>query len=206
MVGIDLERAFRTPGQIAVLRALWKAPTSLTGRQLQQLAGVSNLTAMRCLEDLEQLGLVQRRTAGRAFLYTLKRSHRVVGDLIDPAFKAEQEIPGRLREQLAKVLEGHCLSAVLYGSVARNEATTGSDVDLLVVVRSRKRAGAFTERPQVDAERLVRDEWGSLLEVNLKTVSELRKQWNTRLMRQIRREGQLVAGSPLEELCRGCRS
>ncbi len=206
MVGIDLERVFRTPAQIAVLRALWKAPASLTGRQVQQLAGVHNRTAMQCLDDLEQLGLLQRRTAGRAYLYTLKRSHRVVRDLVEPVFEAEREIPGRLREQLAKLLEGTCLSAVLYGSVARNEEETGSDVDLLVIVRSKEDAQGFAGGTQGEAERLVRDEWGSMLEVNLMTVADLRKQRNTRLMKQIRREGQLVAGSSLEELRRARRS
>jgi predicted nucleotidyltransferase len=206
MVGVDLERVFRTPAQIAVLRALWKAPASLTGRQVQHLAGVHNRTAMQCLDDLEQLGLVQRRTAGRAYLYTLKRSHRVVQDLVNPSFEAEREIPRRLREQLAKVVEGACLSAVLYGSVARNEEQSSSDVDLLAIVRNKEDAQAFAEGTQAEAERRVRDEWGSMLEVNVMTVGDLRRQWNTRLMKQIRREGQLVAGSPLEELHRGRRS
>ncbi len=206
MVGIDLERVFRTRAQIAVLRALWKAPSPLTGRQVQELAGVHNRTAMQCLDDLEQLGLVRRRTAGRAYLYTLKRSHRVVRDLVDPVFQAERDMPGCLQGQLSKVLEGRCLSSVLYGSVVRTEEQPGSDVDLLAVVRSPEDARAFADGPQADAERLVRDEWGSMLEVNVMTVTDLKKQWRTRLMKQIRREGQLVSGSSLEDLHRGRRA
>jgi len=206
MVGIDLERVFRTPAQIAVLRALWQAPTSLTGRQVQQLAGVHNRTAMQCLDDLEQLGLLQRRTAGRAYLYTLKRSHRVVRDLVETVFKAEREIPGRLREQLARILEGTCISALLYGSVARSEDQTSSDIDLLAVVGSRKDVKTFSEKAQPEAERLVRDEWGSMLEVNVMTVAEAKKKWNSPLMKQIRREGELLTGLPLEALRRGRRS
>ncbi len=75
VAGLDDEPA---RGQISVLRALWKAPTPLTGRQVQQPAGVHNRTAMQCLEDLEQLGLLRRRDVGRAYLYSLRRSHRVV--------------------------------------------------------------------------------------------------------------------------------
>jgi len=203
MVGIGIERVFRTRGQIAVLRALWKAPTSLTGRQVQHLAGVHNRTAMQSLEDLAQLGVVQCRSAGRANLYALKRSHWIVRDLIEPAFKAEQLAPDRLKRELADAVESHCISAILYGSVARGQAGPSSDIDLLVVVRNKRAAESFAEKAQSEAEHAVRDGWGAMLEVNVKTIADLRRQWDTRLMKRIRREGLLVAGRPLAEVRRG---
>lgn len=206
MIGIELERLFRAPGQISVLRALWKAPVPLTGRQIQQLAGVHNLTAMRCLKDLERLGLLQRRAAGRANLYSLKRSQRTVRDLVGPIFKAEQAAPQRFAQELGRVLRGHCVSAVLYGSVARGQATPASDVDLLVVTRNGSVTDRFTASVQQRAEKRVRDGWGLVLEANVKTQSEVAKHWNSRLMKQIRREGRLVTGKPLEEVRRGFRS
>lgn len=206
MVGIDVERLFRAQGQISVLRALWKAPTPLTGRQIQQLAGVHNRTTMQCLEDLEDLGLLRRRTVGRAYLYSLKRPNRVVRDLIDPIFRAEQAAPERFVRELGKVLKGQCLSAVLYGSVARGRAGPASDVDLLVVVKDAAAGERFAGRTQTKAEQLVQKGWSLMLEANVKTAGELAKQWNSRLMKQIRKDGQLVAGRPLEEVRRGGRS
>ncbi len=202
MLGIDLERLFRAPGQISVLRALWKAPAPVTGRQVQRLAGVHNLTATRCLEDLERLGLLQRRAAGRAYLYSLRRSNRLVRHLVHPVFRAEATVPARFAGELTRGLRGRCLSAVLYGSVARGEADPAGDVDLLVVVRNDRSAEAFVENVLPGMEKLVRDGWSLMLEANVKTRDQLVKAWNTPLIRRIRREGRLVAGASLEEVKR----
>lgn len=202
MLGIDLERLFRAPGQISVLRALWKAPSPVTGRQVQQLAGVHNLTTTKCLDNLERLGLLQRRAAGRAYLYSLKRSHRLVRHLVDPIFKAEEAAPARFTRELGRALTSQCLSAVVYGSVARGEADFASDVDLLVVVRDEKAGERFAAKAQPKAEKLVREGWSLMLEINVKTHSQLIKAWNSPLLKKIRKEGRLVAGSPLEEVKR----
>ncbi len=206
LLGIDLERLFRTPGQISVLRVLWKAPAPLTGRRVQQLAGVHNLTATQSLEDLENLGLVQRRSAGRAYLYALKRSHRLVRYWVAPIFKAEENAPGRFTRDLWKALDGQCLSAMVYGSVARAESDRAGDVDLLVVVRDEKAAKGFELNTQPKVEKLIREGWSMMLEVNLKTVGQLAKHWRSPLIRKIRQEGRWVAGAPLEEVKRAARA
>ena len=206
MLGIDLERLLRAPGQISVLRALWKAPVAVTGRQAQELAGVHNLTATRCLDDLERLGLLQRRAAGRAYLYALKRSHRLVRHLVDAIFKAEETAPTRFAGELATALRGQCLSAVVYGSVARGDADSVSDVDLLIVVKDDKSAEHFVQKVQSKVEKLVREGWSLMPEVNVKTRGQLIKAWDSPLVKRIRKEGQLVAGASLEEVKRGCRS
>ena len=206
MLGIDLEHLFPAPGQISVLRAMWKASAPVTGRQVQQLAGVHNLTATRCLEDLERLGLLQRRAAGRAYLYSLKRSHRLVRHLVDPIFKAEETAPTRFAGELARALRGQCLSAVVYGSVARGEAHAASDVDLFVVVRDDEAVERFAATVLAKAEKLVREGWSLMLEVNVKTRSQLLKSWNSPLVKRIRKEGHVVVGSSLEEVKHGRRA
>src|SRR5207302_363476 len=123
--------------------------------------------------------------AGRAYLYSLKRSHRAVTDLLDPLFAAERAAPERFATELGQSLAGHCLCAVLYGSVARGDGDLGSDADLLVVVKDSTAARGFADTVQDGAERLVRDGWGAMLEVNVKTLRQIRAMWNTPLLRQI---------------------
>ena len=60
----------RAPGQISVLRALWKAPSPLTGRQVQQLAGVHNLTTTQCLNGYDSI-LLPRCIVHRLFPHDL---------------------------------------------------------------------------------------------------------------------------------------
>ena len=104
-----------------------------------------------------------------------------------------------MRER-GQVRKGQCLAAVLSGSVARGQAHPASDVDLLVVVKDESAGERFATRTQSKAEQLVQKGWSLVLEVNVKTAGELARQWNSRLRKQIRRDGQLVAGIPLEGL------
>jgi predicted nucleotidyltransferase len=202
MAAATLEQLFRAPGQIAVLRALWKSPTPVTGRQVQRLAGVHSRTAVLCLADLERLGICRRRAAGRAFLYSLRRQHHIVREIVAPVFRAEQAAPERFLRKLGRLQDGHCLSAVLYGSAARGDAGPASDLDLLVVVVDESGGEGFASDAQPRAERLARENWGAVLEVYLKTRAEVVKDWNTPLLKRIRHEGRLLAGDSLEAVKR----
>jgi predicted nucleotidyltransferase len=175
----------------------------MTGRQVQQLAGVHNLTANKCLDELERLGLILRWPVGRAYLYSLKRSHCLVRHLVDPIFKAEEAVPSRFAGELERVFCGECLSAVVYGSVARGEEHSASDVDLFVVVEGERDAARFIEKVQPRAEKLVRESWGLMLEVIVKTRSQLLSSWSSPLVKRIRREGCVVTGVSLVEVQHG---
>ncbi len=89
MLKITLEDLFHSPGQIGVLRVLFRSGTPLTGRQVQRLSGLANLSTMRALKRLADLGVVSCRRAGRAYQYELRRSHWAVENLISPLFENE---------------------------------------------------------------------------------------------------------------------
>lgn len=104
----------------------------LTGRRIAELAGEATHTStLRALRRLTAQGIVQVETAGRANLYRLNREH-----LLAPALRELADADARLRQALIDRVSAWTVPAVhvsLYGSVARGEATSASDVDVLVV-------------------------------------------------------------------------
>jgi predicted nucleotidyltransferase len=115
-----------------VLVALDSTTRPLTGRQVAALARRGSQRAVAAtLDRLVEQGLVLREPAGRAYLHTLNRDHLawpIVARL------------ARLREDLVEALERSFrdwrpapVHASLFGSAARGDGDSASDIDLLVV-------------------------------------------------------------------------
>jgi predicted nucleotidyltransferase len=117
------------PGVLSVLAGTNRP---LTGREIARLLGrPSHSGVIAALDRLVVQGLVEREEAGRAFLFTLNREH-----LAAPA----AEVIAGLREDLLRrirnavgswAVEPDHLS--LFGSAARGDGDTDSDIDLFVV-------------------------------------------------------------------------
>lgn len=116
----------------AVLSTLAGTSRPLSGREVARLAGRgSHSGTLDVLNRLTEQGVVDRQEAGRALLYTLNRDHLAV-----PAVTAMASIRLRLIESLRDALKGWSISPVhawLFGSMARGEGDTHSDIDIFLV-------------------------------------------------------------------------
>ena len=102
----------------------------MTRRQLASAAGVAPGHASAVIEDLIRAGLVSETAAGRSSMVVLNRSHLAAGPVLALA-GLRGELIRRLRERLSAWPD--LLGAWLFGSVARGDADSGSDIDMLVV-------------------------------------------------------------------------
>ena len=111
----------------AVLSVLLRTGAALTGRQVHAMVrdGHSLWSVQQVLADLTSLGLVEIATVGRANLYTVNESHYAIAPL-----RALLEPLTALREVAAAA---GAQTVILFGSVARGEATADSDIDLAVL-------------------------------------------------------------------------
>jgi hypothetical protein len=130
-------------GTEAVLRVLAGSDTPLGVREIARLAGVSANRASQVLSELADHGvvLVDERGAGR--LCRLNRAHLAAAPLL-----ALVTLRARLVELLRSEVESwsrRALHVSLFGSAARGDGTTGSDLDLLVV-RAEPRTDPEAER------------------------------------------------------------
>jgi predicted nucleotidyltransferase len=115
-----------------VLAVLARAEAEFTGRQVHGLVQHGSERGVRnALDRLARQGVVSARGAGRANLYSLNSEH-----LAAPWIRGLAGMRSQLLERLHEAVEGWTIKpvvAVLFGSVARGEATESSDLDLLVV-------------------------------------------------------------------------
>jgi predicted nucleotidyltransferase len=119
------------PGpQGQVLSALLRTSTPLTGRQIHRLvgAGRSLASTQQAITALIDLGVINVTQAGRAHLHVVNPDHYAVSPLrmlLDPV--------GLLEGLVRSVVDPSVRAVVLFGSVARGEATERSDIDLAVI-------------------------------------------------------------------------
>jgi DNA-binding transcriptional ArsR family regulator len=190
------------PGaQGRVLSVLTNTTAELNLRTIAELSGISQAQASRVLPELVELGIVERREVPPSSLFRLVTEHvafralRILAHATDTVF---DEI-GRL----ANGLPIPPVSIIVFGSFARGEARTDSDIDI-VVVRPRDvdeddpRWGA----PVEEWRRRVRRLTGNRVELLELDVNEAASRlagpgdlWNA-----IRRDGHVVHGAALEDL------
>lgn len=115
-----------------VLTVLAGTTRPLTGREIARLLGrASHSGVLDTLNRLVEHGLVDREEAGRAFLFTLNREH-----IAAPAVDALSNLRGELLSRLREAIDSWDIAPVhvsLFGSAARGEGDTNSDIDLFVV-------------------------------------------------------------------------
>jgi predicted nucleotidyltransferase len=100
-------------------------------RQIAREIGTSVGTVQRELETLSGIGLVDRSTSGKQVYYRANPAHPAYAELCSLIAKTSG-IFQMLTSALAPLAQRIAM-AFVYGSMARQEETAGSDVDLMVV-------------------------------------------------------------------------
>jgi predicted nucleotidyltransferase len=117
-----------------VLAVLAGAEEEFTGRRIHRVLGRGSEQGVRKAADrLVEQGIVIRRQAGQAKLYSLNRSH-LAAPYVEGLGSLRAELVERLRGAV-KSWESPPWVVFLFGSVARGEAGPESDLDLLVLRR-----------------------------------------------------------------------
>ena len=192
------------PSHIAILRTLHASGTGMTGRQIARMSGVAVQATHDALARFEEIGLVHWLAVGRAHLYQLNHDHYLFAKGILPLLEAEQEFRTRIKAILRRTLEGHVISAVIFGSTARGDDRPDSDLDLLLIVEQRKDREKAQDRADAAFDRL-KKEFG----VTLSAISFGRGEFvagyqkGKSFFQTVVKEGETVAGKELSEVIRG---
>lgn len=175
----------------ALLQTLARLEQPVTRRQLAAAADVAPGNASAVIEDLIQSGLVSETVAGRSSMVVLNRYHLAAGPLLALA-GLRGELIRRLRDRLQvwPDLEG----AWLFGSVARGDADSTSDVDLLIVADDLESPDLHDRLSLLHAD--VRSWTGNDLQLVEYSASSWRRlvQAKNPLVEEIRMDGIALAG------------
>ncbi len=133
-----------------VLVVLAGTTRPLTGREVARLARRGSQRGVAsALARLVDQGLVDRQEAGRALLYTLNRKH-LAAPAVDVLAGLRSELLRRLEDSL-RAWQLRPVHASMFGSAARGDGDTSSDVDLVIVRPSDVEPDNSRWREQVDA-------------------------------------------------------
>lgn len=117
-----------------VLALLARSDEWFSGRQLHKMLGWASEPGVRkAAERLVDQGIVVKQQVGRAKVYRLNRQH-VAAQHVEGLAGLRTALIDRLSDALDS-WEEPPLAGILFGSVARGEATPLSDLDLLLVRR-----------------------------------------------------------------------
>jgi predicted nucleotidyltransferase len=162
----------------------------MSGRQVARQAGINHQTCAVALGRLEELGVVRRQGSGQSQLFQLNRENLLVRDLLIPLLRKERDVFPRVVRRLAELTTGRCVRALVFGSVARGEEQTGSDLDLLLIADGPP--GQASTRQAADQVRAsLAKEWGLRVNAIVLTqrVVEARRKRKDALITNILREG-----------------
>ena len=191
-------------GTEAVIRVLAGTDGPLGVREVSRLAGVSANRASQVLSELAGHGLVAVEDRGAGRLCRLNRAHLAADPLL--------ALVG-LRGQLLDFLRSEVTSwsrrpvhASLFGSAARGDGTTASDLDLLVVRpngRSEAESEAWENQLFASGERII-SATGNRPAWLVVTPSDLRRAVRAEepIIAEWRRDGIHLAGRRLETVLR----
>ncbi len=133
-----------------VLNVLAGTTRGLTGREVALLTGrTSHSGVLAVLNRLTDHGLVIRVELNRAYLFSLNREH-----LACPAVLALVGMRKTLLDEIRKDVDAWQVAPVhvsLFGSTARGDGNTASDIDLFVVRPATTSAEDPRWREQIDA-------------------------------------------------------
>lgn len=131
-----LDDLFDNPNNVKLLRHLILYPSPvITGRGLARELSMSHATCIRSLDRLVNIGILDRRQVGRSSTYEIAADSVLYKEILKPAFEIESRLLSDLVDNLLKGVKKDIYSAYIFGSVARNEDTTASDVDILVLTK-----------------------------------------------------------------------
>lgn len=181
----------------SVLAVLAQTTEPLTIRQIAERARATHPQVARHVERFEALGVVRRRIAGRSHLVTLTAS--VAAGVLRQLVHLEEAVLEQMKAAADRI-EPHAESIVVFGSFARGAAGVGSDIDVAIVAP----AGLADDPAWLESLAAwvdhVAEAAGNPVAELVVSADELRAREGDPLWEDIRRDGIVVSGAPLDEL------
>ena len=192
-----------TRAKIDLLRVLTARGAPLSQRELARRAGVTLRSAQAALVDLYAVGIAEKHVGGRDHLTALSTQH-VLAPTLMALFSAEAELARNVRSAIGRIAAGEKdapLGLYLFGSVARAEETTESDLDILIVARDASHRDVVLDRTLAGV-RSIQTRYGVSVAPIAYTIREAKRGWGAGAAPwpELARDVVAILGPPLREL------
>jgi predicted nucleotidyltransferase len=123
--------------KLDLLRYMVNNPGEFTGRDLASRSGCSHTQVNRSLNELAGSGIVDRKKAGRSFLYSLNQRHILTNEIMN-LFELEEGALDKVADMVKEQVGDSLKYLIIFGSVARKAEDQASDIDMVVAIEDGK--------------------------------------------------------------------
>ena len=188
-----LEEIFSSKVKIAIMRLVCRNPEKrFSGREIARLLNISSSRASEVLELFRKNRVVNRGRIGKTSEWSLNKESIVVNEvssLINLDRKVYKDLKSRIYEDLIK--EKSILKVILYGSVARRKEKPDSDIDVFILVKTKKDKEIAAELVQRLNNYLL-PRYGNVLSESIYSEREWRLMGKSKIFKRIESEGEII--------------
>jgi predicted nucleotidyltransferase len=188
-----LEEIFSSKVKIAVMKLMCLNPEQkYSGREMARLLNISASRVSEVLELFRKNAMVSRERVGRASQWGLNKESVLVNEvssLINLESKIYRELKSRIYEALIR--EKTILRVVLYGAVSRKKEKPESDIDVFILVKSKKDKEMAAELVGKLNEYIL-PRCGNVISETIYTEREWKDMGRTRIYKKVESEGEII--------------
>ena len=188
-----LEEIFSSKVKIAVMKLMCLNPEKkYSGREMARLLNMSASRVSEVLELFRKNAVVNRERVGRASQWELNKESVLaneVSSLINLERKIYKELKSRIYETLIR--EKSILKVVLYGSVARKREKPESDIDVFILVKTKKDKELAAELVG-KLNKYLLPRYGNVISESIYSEREWKDMGRTKIYKKIESEGEII--------------
>jgi predicted nucleotidyltransferase len=188
-----LEEMFASKVKIAVMKLMCLNPErKYSGREMARILDISASRVSEVLELFRKNAVVSRETVGRSSQWRLNKESIVVEEvssLINVERKIYMALKSRIYETLIR--EKSIQKVVLYGSVARKKEKPESDIDVFILVTTKKNkelAAALVGK----LNKYLLPRYGNVISETIYSEREWKDMEKTKMFKKIESEGEII--------------
>jgi predicted nucleotidyltransferase len=188
-----LEELFASKVKIAVMKLMCLNPErKYSGREMARILNISASRVLEVLELFRKNAVVNRETVGRSSQWGLNQESIVVEEvssLINVERKIYMALKSRIYETLIR--EKSIQKVVLYGSVARKKEKPESDIDVFILVTTKKDkelAAALVGK----LNKYLLPRYGNVISETIYSEREWKDMEKTKIFKKIESEGEII--------------
>jgi predicted nucleotidyltransferase len=188
-----LEELFASKVKIAVMKLMCLNPErKYSGREMARILNISASRVLEVLELFRKNAVVNRETVGRSSQWGLNQESIVVEEvssLINVERKIYMALKSRIYETLIR--EKSIQKVILYGSVARKKEKPESDIDVFILVTTKKDkelAAALVGK----LNKYLLPRYGNVISETIYSEREWKDMEKTKIFKKIESEGEII--------------